>query len=585
MIPPLASLRQALLFFAASLALLPLRSTADANRLAYLDSDDPFYVGAGFPKLTTPQWVGEPGVEAVVILAIDDMRETPKYENVLRPLLDRLKQIDGRAPVSIFCNRLDVQNPQLQTWLKEGLSFEVHTLTHPCPLLANGSFSAAATNYHDCVELLNRVPGSQAVAFRMPCCDSMNSPSPRFYAEMFNQTSPSGQFLTADSSVMTLITSADKSLPRELVLDTNGKERFRKYFPTETNSITKLSLKWFGTTVENYPYPYVIGRLCWEFPAMVPSDWEAQNVHGPNEPATVADWEAALDATVLKQGTFTFIFHPHGWIEPRQMVEFIDYAVRKHGKKVKFLNFREAQERLNQNLLAGQSLRVASGADNGVRLLDLNNDGYLDVVIGNDQMRKTRLWKPAEKRWEESPFPVGITGIAGDAGVRFGVPETSGNTVLYTRNQAQSGVWRFQDGVWGAAPELQAGLMLDGQPVATSDNGRDLGVRFRDVEKSGHDELIVSNDKQNAVFAWSDEGKSWRKLAFALPLGASLVDGRGRDNGLRFADVNGDGYDDVLFSNEREFGVHMFLATPKTWLGWERGWGFKVAGGKHGAPG
>ena len=51
-----------------------LAAPADGNRLTYLDSDDPFYPNVNFPKLTTPQWVGEPGVEAVVILAIDDMR-------------------------------------------------------------------------------------------------------------------------------------------------------------------------------------------------------------------------------------------------------------------------------------------------------------------------------------------------------------------------------------------------------------------------------------------------------------------------------------------------------------------------------
>ena len=70
-----------------------------ANRLTYLDDNDPFYVGLNFSKLTTPQWVGEPGVDAVVILAIDDMREPQKYETFLRPILERLKQIDGHAPV------------------------------------------------------------------------------------------------------------------------------------------------------------------------------------------------------------------------------------------------------------------------------------------------------------------------------------------------------------------------------------------------------------------------------------------------------------------------------------------------------
>ncbi|MCD6051900.1 MAG: hypothetical protein K0Q55_3309, partial [Verrucomicrobia bacterium] len=30
-----------------------------ANRLTYLDENDPFYVHREFPKLITPQWVGE----------------------------------------------------------------------------------------------------------------------------------------------------------------------------------------------------------------------------------------------------------------------------------------------------------------------------------------------------------------------------------------------------------------------------------------------------------------------------------------------------------------------------------------------
>ena len=64
---------------------------ADGNRLAYLDeSANPYYVGRDFPRLITPQWVGEAGVEAVVVLAIDDMTDNPaKYEAYLRPILNR----------------------------------------------------------------------------------------------------------------------------------------------------------------------------------------------------------------------------------------------------------------------------------------------------------------------------------------------------------------------------------------------------------------------------------------------------------------------------------------------------------------
>ncbi|HYV26309.1 MAG TPA: FG-GAP-like repeat-containing protein, partial [Candidatus Eisenbacteria bacterium] len=548
--------------------------------MTYLDESDPFYVHRDFPKLTTPQWIGEPGVDAIVILAIDDMREIPKWENYLRPILTRLKQIDGRAPVSIMTVNIDPQLPHLQTWLKEGLSLEVHTLTHPCPLLANSNFVAAADTYHDCVELLNKIPGNHPVAFRMPCCDSMNSPSPRFYAEMFNRTNRAGQFLTIDSSVMNILTPNDPLLPRELVVDGDGREKFRKYLPAQTNATTRVSMGSFSTTIDDYPYPYVIGKLCWEFPAMAPSDWEAQNLHGVNNPRTIADWEAALDATVIKQGTFTFIFHPHGWIKPDQIVEFIDYAVSKYGKRVKFLNFREAQERLDKNLLAGQSLRAAGGQDNGVRLLDVNNDGYLDVVIANQRERRTRVWNTTTRAWSETSFPTEI------AGVRFGVVDADGRVLAVKAEQAgqlrQLGAWLFDGKSWVEDQSRLNGLTLEGQPILTVADGSDRGVRLRDVDNDGRCELIVGNEKQNVIFAWSLGKKTWTKLASALPAGTSIVNANGEDNGLRFVDVNEDGFDDLLFSNENDFSLHLFIATPKPNLGWERGWTFKLRSGTRG---
>ncbi|NBR85145.1 MAG: hypothetical protein EBS84_05500 [Proteobacteria bacterium] len=233
--------------------------STNANRLAYLDEDNPFYPHRDLPKLITPQWVGEPGVEAVVILAIDDMRESKKYETYLRPILDRLKKMDGRAPVSIFANVVEPTDPQLQTWLKEGLSLEVHTLTHPCPLLQKGSFTNAWNTFHGGVDLLSKVPGNKPVAFRMPCCDSMNSPSPRFYAEIFNRTSPDGNFLQADSSVMCLLTDeflkrngvtapSSPSPPSGERAEVRGQsDHFRRYFPATTNALTKKSLANFGT--------------------------------------------------------------------------------------------------------------------------------------------------------------------------------------------------------------------------------------------------------------------------------------------------------------------------------------------------
>src|SRR5262249_4774191 len=156
------------------------------------------------------------------------MREPQKYETFLRPILRRLQQIDGRAPLSIMTCLVDPQDPQLQTWLKEGLSLEVHTIDHPCPILAGGDFAKAKSTYDRCVDLMANVPGNRPVAFRTPCCDSLNTNSPRLYAEIFNATTPKGNFLSLDSSVFNIFTSNDPALPRELVIEADGQDRFHK---------------------------------------------------------------------------------------------------------------------------------------------------------------------------------------------------------------------------------------------------------------------------------------------------------------------------------------------------------------------
>ena len=101
---PFFNMRLIILFLLASCAGLYARG----NRLAYLDapSPDPYYVGPGFAKLTTPRWVGEEGVEAVAILSIDDMRDTAGYENCLRPIIDlrevRLIPVGSKGPAEGF---------------------------------------------------------------------------------------------------------------------------------------------------------------------------------------------------------------------------------------------------------------------------------------------------------------------------------------------------------------------------------------------------------------------------------------------------------------------------------------------------
>ncbi len=529
----------------------PQEPRPDGNRLTYLDGSDPYYVSGSFPKLATPQWIGEEGVEAALLLSIDDMRDVAKYEAFLRPLLERLKKIDGRAPVSIMTCQVDPKGEHLQRWLAEGLSLENHTIEHPHPLLRDGDFARARSNVDRCTEMLFDIPGNKPVAFRMPWCDVLNTQSPRFFAEIFNRTTEKGRFLTIDSSIFTFLA------PRA---------NYEKYLAHVPN---------YANWVDDYPYPYVIGRLCWEFPAVVPDDSVAQRLNRPNSPATVDDLKATIDAVVGKRGAWTFVFHPHNWIRNDQLVELVDHAVARHGKKAKFLTFREAQERIDRHLLDGHPLRDASGRDNGVRLLDLDGDGFLDVVIGNGKAKKTRLWKG--DRWVETVFPAAIAAEGEETGIRFGI--VGGQVVALVRSEALAGAWRFEAGAWKEDAALLSGL----EGIFTRQGGKDRGVRLRDATNDGTCELLVGNESQNAVYAWSEN--AWKRQSWTLPAGTSIVDAGGRDAGLRFVDVNGDGYADAVFSNDERYSVHLFIPRPNALRAFPRmGWDRPVAVGRRGDP-
>ena len=538
-------------------------SRSPANRLTYLDEVDPFHPHREFPKLTTPQWVGEQGVEAVVTFGIDDMRGPERYETFLRPMLERLKKIDGRAPVSIFTNSFNPDHPQAKIWIKEGLSIEVHTLTHPCPLLQQGNFRRATEVVQGGLDLLARIPGNHPVAYRMPCCDSMNSSSPRFFAEIFNRTTSKGNYLQIDSSVFNVFTPRDKSLPRNLVVDPDGKERFGKYLE-KINS--------YAGTIEDYPYPYVINKLCWEFPCTVPSDWEAQNLMGNKNPKMLEDWKRALDATVLKQGVMNFCFHPHGWSSSEQFVDFISYSEEKYGKKVKFLNFKECLDRLNENLLQGNALRDKSGADNGVRILDLNNDGFMDVVVGNETTRRSMVWQPKTKEWQEHKLPFSILTKNSKASEKanFGVlKKDQFATAVLPRptdekpeKNPEVEVWHFSDSGWKVnRSSLNAAASL-----------RD--VILRDVDGDQACELLT----QKQIFKFKAKEGLWEKLTHGFP--ENLF----RNEAMRFIDLNKDGLEDIVYSGPDRWGVYLWTKTPNPGLGWKEGWGYTVRKGERNSP-
>jgi hypothetical protein len=531
------------------------------NRLVGLnESQDPYYPDRNTPKLTTPQWIGSPDIEAAAVLTIDDMAQNiQQYEAFLRPIIEHLKEKIGSAPVSIFCNSLEPNNSHLQTFLKEGLSLEVHTIDHRTPVLSKSDFAASKKSYDLGVERLFEIPGNQPVAFRFPCCDAWNSPSPRAFEQIVAGKTPDGRFLTTSSSVNMVFTPANTELPEKITVGKDGKPRFSRYLTPG-----------FVNYIENYPYPYVTARTIWEIPITAPDDYQAQLIRPKCHEQTVEDMKMAMDAVVMTKGICMYMFHPYAWIRNDQLIDVINHAFDKYSGRVAFLTIPQIQTLIDRNLLVGQPLRDKQGRDNGVRLLDIDNDGYMDVVIANDNLRQTRIWKPEKRKWHTTDFPVKIVSNAREGsgrltGVRFGVLRPDGLASFIVRNEKHTAMYHFNGSKWIAEKSNLSKLTLNNQPVYTNRKDRDRGVRLRDLDGDNRCEMIVANSKQNAIYFFDLANRSWNLLPAKLPDGVTLVDEKGGDTGLRFAGIYSKTPSDIIFSNINTSAVYRFDSLEKGW--------------------
>ncbi len=96
-----------------------------------------------------------------------------------------------------------------------------------------------------------------------------------------------------------------------------------------------------------------------------------------------------------------------------------------------------------------------------------------------------------------------------------------------------------------------------------------------DFDRDGVEERLAPDDSPNGasvVETWNIERKAWEKAGYQLPEGVRTRLPDGSDAGLRWVDLNGDGFLDVLFSNPERFAVHLWNKDVKPHLGWTLGW-------------
>ena len=187
------------------------------------------------------------------------------------------------------------------------------------------------------------------------------------------------------------------------------------------------------------------------------------------------------------------------------------------------------------------------GVDVGTRLSDVNGDGYTDIVQRNVSGEGFGVYLFNGTGWkiEDRTIPDAfLTATGADGGVRL-VDVNGDGLDDFLRSIGSDQRTYLNDGVkWVRTDLFPIPVMF------TSASTPDTGARFADINNDGLIDILV--DFANATIsnrsAWINTGKGWvRDDRWQAPI-AFTVNGLNVDR--RLADVNGDSFVDIIIGRE-----------------------------------
>jgi len=205
---------------------------------------------------------------------------------------------------------------------------------------------------------------------------------------------------------------------------------------------------------------------------------------------------------------------------------------------------------------------TSTGQDLGLRLLDLNGDGLVDIIRARDVNGTafSLAWINTGKTWDRTAsytpqFPV-VDVDGNDAGGRFA--DVNGDGLVdqiynsYTSSGIKTGVALNLGTGWSTVNDFATSIA--NVPFFTDLNGRDQGVRLVDVNGDGLIDIVKSREESlNPKAAFINNGNGWYSDESYKPK-YPFVSVDGKDVGSKLVDVNGDGLVDQIYSRRKYTG-------------------------------
>jgi len=194
-----------------------------------------------------------------------------------------------------------------------------------------------------------------------------------------------------------------------------------------------------------------------------------------------------------------------------------------------------------------------SHTDFGVRLADVNNDGFVDIIESKPTSKRTWL-NDKTSNWTLSSswtMPIDIVNsVNADEGVRFEDVNKDGFVDIIKSKNGARNVYLNNGTGWN--------LSSWSIPIDFVDSsGNDLGVQLADVNGDGFVDIVQANSGTRNVYL--NTGSGWTLSSWIMPTDF-LSSG---DTGVRIVDINGDGLPDLIKSKD---------GTRNAWLNNGFGW-------------